>query len=104
MTDIAKKASRAQKQAILWKYAARTLPFAALAALIFEYFIGYEDLINLTVLIITVVFFSVSVFWWWWAVDNFIAIMNAMKRTDDHFNEVKQDIKSIKKDLNDSNR
>jgi hypothetical protein len=104
MTNISEKATRAQKQAILWKYAARTLPFTALAALIFNYFIGHDQLINLAVLIITVTFFSISVFWWWWAVDNFVVLMNAMKRTDEHFTEVKEDLKGIKKELNDSNR
>ena len=105
MTDISRKAIRAQKQAILWKYAARTLPFAALAALVFEYFIGHEQLVDLTILIITVTFFSISVFWWWWAVDNFVILMKTMKQTDDHFNEVKENLKGIKKELsNDSNR
>ena len=99
MKTIIEKATKARKEATLWQYAAWTLPFTALAILAFEYWIGLDTWYSISIIIICVTFFTVSVFWWWWAVRRFADLMDAMKQTDKNFTEVKQSLKSIKEDL-----
>lgn len=105
MKNIKQKALQARKEATLWQYAAWTLPFVALAIIVLEYFIGIETWYHLTILIITIVFFTISVFWWWWAVSKFAMLMQAMNETNENFISVKENLKSIRDDIKDvSNR
>jgi len=101
MTEIIKKATQARKEATWWQYAAWTLPFTALAVLGFEYWIGLDTWYHRTLVSITVIFFTISVFWWWWAVRKFADLMESMKKTDENFNEVKENLRSIRNDLKD---
>lgn len=105
MKTIIEKATQARKEATWWQYAAWTLPFIGLAILGFEYWIGTETWYSVTIIIITVTFFSISVFWWWWAVRKFADLMDSMRQTDQNFKDIKNDLKSIKEELkDDSNR
>lgn len=101
MKNIIEKATQARKEATLWQYAAWTLPFTALAILGFEYWIGLDTWYSITIIIISVTFFSISVLWWWWAVRKFADLMDSMKETDKNFTEVKQSLKSIREELKD---
>lgn len=107
LADIVSEAKKAKKESSLWKYLGWTLPFTALAILGFEWYIGTDTLYDYTMIVITVVFFSISVFWWWWAVNKFAILMDSMKRTEENFQEVKVNLKEIKqeiKEIDDSTR
>jgi len=83
-----------------WSYAAWTLPFAALALISFEHYIGWsDDIINQTIVIITTVFFSVSVYWWWWALNKLLTVLQVMKNNEDKFEEILSEIKSTRDEL-----
>jgi len=80
----------------LWSYAAWTLPFFAIALIVFEHFIGVQDWISVTLVVITTIFFSTSVFWWWWALNKVIIIMAAMKANEERFGDVIHEMKQTR--------
>lgn len=88
------------KQSKWWKYAAATLPFSALAILVFEYFLGWSELYAKTLIIISTAFFTVSVIWWWWAIDKLLHIIQTAKKTESNLNKVKDEIHSLRKQIN----
>ena len=94
--NFTKAIHKAKNETTLWAYAAWTLPLAAIAFLVFEHFIGREDLIDKTVLLITVTFFSISVFWWWWALNKIVVILMAMRKTEVHFEDIKKELRETK--------
>ena len=96
MEKYSKASEKASKEARLWSNAAWTLPFIALAAIVFEHYIGWEDYIDKTIVIITVSFFGISVFWWWWALNKFVVLLTAFSSIDDSFKEIKDELKSTK--------
>lgn len=90
---------KTKQETKLWSYAAWTLPFVALALIVFEHFIGHDDWIRITLVFITTVFFSISVFWWWWALNKFAIIMSSMKSTEDRFHDVIYEIRETRKTI-----
>lgn len=102
-----KKATKTINEAILWKYTAGTVPFAALSVLFFLEIFGWSDLYSKVVVIVGTVFLTVSVFWWWWAVSKILEFAKMINDTDDSLKEIKkikENITSIKKNSNASNR
>lgn len=91
-----KAAKQAQTEARWWTWAAWTLPFVALAVLSFEQFLGWETLYARTMVIISVVFFSISVFWWWWAINKIVVLLQSFQRTEQHFIDVKDELKKTR--------
>lgn len=87
------------KQVKLWKYAGRTLPFAALALLVFSYWIDPAGLLNKTIIIICTAFFAVSVFWWWWALDKFTIIIKEKLGLENKFGELAKELRALRDDL-----
>ena len=87
------------KQVKLWKYAGRTLPFAALALLVFSYWIDPANLLNKTIIIICTAFFAVSVFWWWWALDKFTIIIKEKLGLESKFVELAKELRALRDDL-----
>jgi len=87
-TNFKKLLDDTKKEVSLWAYAAWTLPFVALAAVVMEHWFGVNTSIGLTIIVITVTFISVSVFWWWWALRKIFLITSAMKSNEDGFLEV----------------
>lgn len=89
----------ASTQARWWAYAAWTLPFVALAIIVFENYIGWDSLIVKTITVISVVFFTISVLWWWWALNKIVILLEAAKRNEENFKEIKQGIQETKEIL-----
>ena len=91
-----------------WSYAAWTLPFVALAIIIFERIFGFENYYQITLTLVSLVFFSISVYWWWWALHKIAVILSYMNKTDRHIeeviNEIKETRKAIQQEINVSNR
>lgn len=90
---------KVKDQTKLWRYAAWTLPFVALSAIAFAYFLGTDTLLTRFILITCVVFFSISVFWWWWALDKFTELMKDRFLMQKRFEDICNEFKKIKKDL-----
>jgi hypothetical protein len=87
-------------QTKLWKYAAWTLPFIALAAITFVYFLGYDNLVAKFIVITCTAFFGISVFWWWWALDKLTKLMEDRFALQKRFDDIYNEFRKIKKDLN----
>lgn len=94
--SLALAANNAARGTKYWAYAAWTLPFVALALIIFSHFIGTESLIQRTMVTISITFFAFSVYWWWWALNRLAEITAAMRSNDDRFEEVASHIKEAK--------
>ena len=88
-----------ETQARYWRYAAWTAPFAALAIILGEIFLGFDSLVNITSIAILVIFITTSVFWWWWAVSKIVYMMKTAERVEKNFEGVLEDIREIKKDV-----
>ena len=88
-----------EQQAKYWRYAAWTSPFAALAILLGEIFLGFDSIVNITSIIIMTIFITTSVFWWWWAVSKIVAMMKSAERVEKNFENIKNELKEIKKDV-----
>ena len=87
------------RQVKLWKYAGRTLPFAALAAVVFSYWIDPIGLFNKIIIIVCTAFFAISVFWWWWALDKFTVLIKEKLGLESKFTQLAEDLKAIREDL-----
>jgi ABC-type Na+ efflux pump permease subunit len=94
-----KAVDKAAKEASLWAYAAWTLPFVAIAVLVFEYLIGWDTAMARTLTTIAIVFFSISVFWWWWALHKITVILGSLKETDARFEDIKEELRQTRKTL-----
>ena len=101
MDDFSKKTQSTETQVGLWKYAAWTLPFVALAVIVFSSFIGIDSLFDKAIVIICSAFFAVAVFWWWWALHKLLDIVKVLDATARSLQWVKNSIGSIRKDLKD---
>jgi hypothetical protein len=104
---LSKFSQKTETQVKYWTYAAGSLPFAALAAIFFSWFIGYETLIDKLLVVIATGFFATSVFWWWWALNKLLYLVKALENAAESLGLVRRDIRSVRKDLNssgDSNR
>jgi len=99
--DSPKKTRSTETQVRLWKYAAWTLPFVALAAIVFSSFVGIESLFDKTIVIVSSTFFAIAVFWWWWALHKLLDIVKVLDATARSLQWVKNSIGSIRKDLKD---
>jgi len=95
------QSKKTETQVRLWKYAAWTLPFVALAAIVFSNFVGIETMFDKTIVIISSSFFAVAVFWWWWALHKLLDIVKVLDATARSLQWVKNSIGSIRKDLRD---
>jgi uncharacterized membrane protein YfbV (UPF0208 family) len=92
---------KAAKEVKYWAYAAWTLPFVALSAIVFEQLIGWEHIHQKLIVVIAVTFFSISVFWWWWALHKFVALLDAFRLTEERFVEVKDELRKAQEILKD---
>lgn len=99
VNNLISKIKQTGKEASLWAYAAWTLPFVAISILVFQNILGWDNLISKTLTVIAVVFFSISVFWWWWALNKIVILFEAMKRNDDNFKDIKQELQETRKAL-----
>ena len=106
MDNYSKKTQATETQVRLWKYAAWTLPFVALAAIVFSSFVGIDSLFDKTIVIVSSTFFAIAVFWWWWALHKLLDVVKVLDATARSLRWVKDSIGSIRKDLrdDDSNR
>ena len=83
-----------------WAYLGWTLPFIALGLLIFLDFFELSVWYDYARLIVIVSFFAISVFWWWWAIFKIKILADLLLKIADQFDDVKKNIQSIKKDIN----
>lgn len=91
------------KQISYWKYAAWTLPFLALAGIIFFHWIGWDTTLQRFLAIIFTVFFGISVFWWWWALDKLGSLIKEKLNVVNQLNVLANEIKKLRENLREDN-
>lgn len=99
MENYFEASKKARKEASIWAYAAWTLPFVALALIVFEYYIGSNDLLHKIIVAITVTFFGISVYWWWWALHKFVMLLEAFKETEINFKSIQQELRKTRETI-----
>lgn len=87
------------KQIRWWAWAAAVLPMITLAALFFIRYIGTDTYYGIALIIGAVGMFGTAVLWWWWAIYTIANITKNLTITIEKFDDVKTDIKEIKKDV-----
>lgn len=90
------RAEKAETQAKYWKFAAWTLPFAALGFLAFSFFLGFDNWYAKSVVITATVFFAVSVFWWWWALHRLVDVLKGLQAAEKGLEFIKHSMKEFR--------
>lgn len=91
---------KAIKQSKTWKYFAWSAPIIWLAVEFLFRIFDLDVLHDKLIIAGGVFFFVISVIWWWWAVDTIRLFAESMRRTTDNFNEIKQELRHVRDDLN----
>ena len=94
---------KTENEVTAWSIAGRTLPFVALAGFIACVFFA-EKWIPIYASLVIVIWVTVSVAWWWWALNKILRVTKMMLSTNHNFEEVKQEIRSIKDDMGNRER
>lgn len=89
---------KTEKEVTAWSVVGKTAPFAALAGFIACVFFA-EAWIPFYAVAVIIIWVAVSVAWWWWALHKILRVTRMMLSTSHNFEEVKQELKSIKDDM-----
>jgi hypothetical protein len=84
-----------------WKWAAWTLPFVALGAIAFGYWIGTSTSFHIIMVITCTTFFGISVFWWWWALEKVAKMVKDRLTIEQKFEAIIDEMRSLRKDIKD---
>lgn len=101
MADDKQELQKTKKEASWWLYAAWTAPFVALAALFFLQVIGWAEIYEKSLVIGSVIFFSVAVFWWFWAVYKIKFLADVISKSVDNFKDIKDTVREIRDHIKD---
>jgi len=71
-----------------WAWAAAILPLMGLSGMFFLWAFGFENYINISMVIGATVMFGIAVGWWWWALHT---MSNLVKRWD----ETREDVADV---------
>jgi Zn-dependent protease with chaperone function len=87
------------KQIKVWAWAASVLPLTALAALFFISIFDASEIYQRALIIGAVTMFATAVTWWWWVIYTIAKVIDVLGTTIDKFEDVKEDLQEIKKEL-----
>jgi len=85
----------------LWLTLARVLPITALFVLALIHFFPNPTIVTYFWCAVATVSITAAVTWWWWIMDTVRTFMQLVDRQMQKFAEVTDEIKSVRKDLND---
>ena len=103
MNDEKDLLSKTETEVSAWSIAGKTAPFVALAGFIACAFFAHEWIPFYAVSVI-IIWVAVSVAWWWWALNKILRVTRMMLSTKHNFEEVKQELASIKNDMGNRQR
>jgi len=87
------------EQTNVWALAGRLVPMICLGLVFFSYLIGYESVFDGALIIVAVLFFSLSVYWWWWSTLKIFQLAQLIKNTEQKIDSVSDNIKEIQKEI-----
>ena len=85
----------------IWAWLAVILPITALAGMFFVWVFGIDTYVKIFMVIGSTAMFSVAVIWWWWAIWTVAKITDLLGMTADKMKDLKNEILSIRKEIND---
>lgn len=97
-SSVEKQNSETTKQINWWFYAARILPFAALAVLILCILFEVSGILNIVYLILAI-FFIIGVTWWYWAMLKIKSMSDGITRALKNLKTFKTEVSKLKDDL-----
>lgn len=98
------EASLKEKILKFWYWAGRVLPLTAVAVLLFALVFGFDTYQKIIVCGIAIVFATFAFTWWWWVLDTVKRLYAMLNTAQDRFNEVINELKTLRADINDSDR
>lgn len=93
------KLQKAKSEITVWEWAARILPFVALAVITSAWYFGVETWIDYLIMSIISLVTAISVFWWWWAISKIAFLASMFHATADRLEKISQELKDFKNDL-----
>lgn len=87
-------------QVKIWDWFARAVPFILAIASVISYFLGFRDW-NLVYSVGAIFFVTVAVTWWFWVIYTVATIAIALDNSGKSLQEVINEIKEIRKTIND---
>lgn len=87
-------------QVKIWDWFARSVPFIIVFASVISYFIGFRDW-NFLYSVCAIFFVCVAVTWWFWVIYTIATIAIVIDNSGKSLKEVINEIKEIKKTIND---
>ena len=90
------------QQTNIWQLAGRLIPMVCLGLVFFSYLIGYESVFDGALVLVAILFFSLSVYWWWWSTIKIFQLARLLKNTEDKLDSVSDNIKEIQKEIRSS--
>ena len=95
---------RVDRQVKAWYTMGRVAPFGALFVLCLALFFDLHTYVEYLLAGVAVIFAIFAFAWWWWVLDTVRKLFSMLDKTHQKFDEVLDDLTSLKQDLNDSNR
>ena len=95
--------NKTEKEVSAWVLLGRTAPFVAMAGMLLIAFF-FEKWITVYAFSVIIIWVLVSVAWWWWALNKILRVIKMLLSTRVKFDEVKQELKSLKNDMGDRQR
>ena len=87
------------RQANAWKIFGKSVPLIVLSVFCLLHVFGFNTLSEQLLVVGGAFFFAVACVWWWWAINVMVQVANLMTRATEKFEEVKDDIVDVKKEI-----
>jgi len=99
-----KNEKRVNHHVKIWYALGRIAPFCALFVLCVALFFDLKTWMEFLLCGIGLTFASFAFIWWWWVLDTVKQLFDMLGKAHEKFDEVIDDLSTLKKDINDSPR
>lgn len=87
------------KQVSIWSVLASVLPLSTISFIGFCYLTGFDHWIEIVATLSLTGLIFVAAIWWWWGLTTIVKITKIMNTAYEQFEEIRQDIRSVKQDI-----
>jgi hypothetical protein len=82
-----------------WRLYAKVLPLSFLALLFLQYMLGFDTIVEKTLVCGGTIMFSSAVIWWYWALHKIYTFAGTLNETSSSIDKIANEIKDIKKTI-----
>lgn len=83
-----------------WRLYAKVLPLSFLALLFLQYLLGFDTMVEKTLVCGGTIMFSSAVTWWYWVLQKIYTFAGTLNETSSSIDKIANEIKDIKKTIN----